>query len=803
MFKHYLRIALRSLLRHKGYSAINLIGLALGLSVGILVMVFVLDETSFDQFHAKGSRMYRIITVFDSEQGKGGRNHTNAWPVGDIIRRNFPETEAVLYTRSAGNLMVTYEGKKVRESAHFVSPEFFQLFSFPLIRGNAETALTEPFSLVISEKMEAKYFPGQNALGKTLVFNDTLEFHITGVMKDIPANSHIQADLLPSFSSWEKLTPDFAYSEGWGSFNMRNYVLLKPATNATAFFEKAKDIYHQYAGDLMKQWGIKASVAFEPVPKIYLHSDAGNGMGPLGSITTIYLLSGVGMFVIILACINFINLATARSVYRAKEVGIKKVVGSNRSRIVAQFLSESLIITLISFGIALASIGLFLPIFNQLLAKNYSMSILANPALMLGMVALLGFITLCAGYYPAWVMSAFKPAEILKGKLQSGTRGVQLRRVLVVAQFVVSVSLVAGTIIVINQLKFMQSHPLGFTTEEVFVVNIARTSPVNGQAYESFLNELKSQSVVKEITFTNALPAVPGWRGQWAYPEGKEDGDHLVETQYVVADEKYIPTLGLTLLAGRNFDPARQADQDALIINEETVQQMGWETPENAIGKRIVSPSQAPAGIVIGVVKNYHDQGLQNKIAPIAIDLNSQYAFLYAIRFSSENTKQLIETIGSMWGKYFPQNEFNYFFLSDTFEKQYAKEQRLANVFSLFSFMTILIALIGLFGLVSFLVTAKTKEIGVRKVLGASTWNLASLLSKEFLLLVIIANVIAVPLVLYFGQQWLHEFAYRQEVSPMVFIITALTALFFTLLVVSIQTLKAASANPVTSLRNE
>jgi putative ABC transport system permease protein len=803
MLQHYIKIAIRSLLKFKGYSVINLTGLALGLTAGVLIMVYVLDELSFDKFHAKGDRLYRVVTVFNSDDGQGGKNETNAWPIGDILRRTFPEAEAVLYTRSAGNLMVTYEGKKVREAAHYASPEFFQLFSFPLIKGNPETALTDPYSLVISEKMEGKYFPNENALGKTLVFNDTLEFHVTGVMKDIPTNSHIQADMLPSFASWEKMNPDFSYSEGWGSFNMRNYILAKSGTNSETFFKKAEDLYNQHAGELMTQWGIKASVGFEPFNEIYLNSKAGNGMGPLGSLTTVYLLSGVGLFVIVLACINFINLATARSVYRAKEVGIKKVVGSTRARLVSQFLSESMVITMLSFAIALAAIGLFLPVFNQLLVKSYTMAALLDVKIIGGTFLLLAFITLCAGYYPAWVMSAFKPAEILKGKMQSGAKGVQLRRVLVVFQFMISVSLVAGTIIVINQLQYMQSRELGFTRDEVFVVNIARTKPVDENAYDAFLTELKSQTVVKEVTFCNALPAVSGWRGQWAYPEGKEDGDHLVETQYIAADDKYLNALDLKLLAGRNFDPARKSDEDALIINEETVRQMGWETPENAIGKRIVSPSQTPAGIVIGVVKNYHDRGLQNKIAPIAIDFESEYSYLYAIRFSIGDSKDLIETLGSVWGKYFPENAFNYFFLSDTFAKEYAREKRLAKVFSIFSSITIIIAVIGLFGLVSFLVTAKTKEIGIRKILGANAWSLASMLSREFLLLVIIANVVAIPLVIYFAQQWLQSFAYRMELSPMVFVLTITTALIITLVTVSIQTMKAAMSNPVDSLRSE
>jgi len=803
MLQHYLNIAIRSLLKFKGYSIINLTGLALGLSAGVLIMVYVLDELSFDKFHVNGDRLYRVNTIFNSDQGQGGINETNGWPIGELIRRNFPEVEAVLYSRSASYLMVTHEGKKVRENAHFASPEFFNMFSFPLIKGSSKTALTEPFTMVVSRKMEEKYFPGESALGKTIELNDTLNFLVTGVMENIPSNSHIQADMIVSFASFEKLNPDFSYADGWGNINMRNYILLKEGTNAQAFSKKAGDLYQQHAGELMKQWGVNPSLAYEPFRDIYLKSEAGNGMGPLGSINTVYLLSGVGLFVIVLACINFINLATARSMYRAKEVGIKKVIGSTRSRLIGQFLSEVMVITLVSFVVALAIIGLFMPLFNQLLEKNYSLLALLDVKIIGGIFLLLTLITLCSGYYPAWVLSAFKPAEILKGKLHSGAKGVQLRRVLVITQFSISISLVAGTLVVINQLQYMESRELGFTRDEIFVVNSARTKPVDDNAYQAFLNDLKSQTVVKDVTFCNALPAYSGWRGQWAYPEGKEDADHLVDMQYIAADEKYLSTLGLSLVAGRNFNPEIKSDENALLINEEAVLAMGWETPENAIGKKIVSPSQHPAGTVIGVVKNYHDWGLQNKIAPCAIDFDSQYAYLYAIHFSVVDTKNLIETLTGIWTKYFPENEFNYSFLSETFARQYAREQRLAKVFTIFAIITILIAAIGLFGLVSFLVSARTKEIGVRKVLGASTGSLTSLLSREFIILVMAANAIALPMVVYGAKQWLQHFAYRMELNPMIFALTVLITLVITLVTVGFQTIQAATENPVKALRNE
>ncbi len=802
MLFHYFKIAYRSLLKYKSYSLINLVGLTLGLAAGILITLYVLDELSYDKFHTNGDRLYRVSSSFSKDTDVDDFLETNAWPVGDVLRREFPETEMVLYTRRAAELIANLEGKMVNERVHYASPEVFKMFSFPLIEGHANTALDEPFTIVISENMKAKYFPNDNALNNTITFNDTIQFRVTGVMKNIPSNSHIQTEMVASFATFEKLNPYFSYTDGWGNFNMRNYVLLKEGADATAFKAKIKNIYTDKAGEQFKQWGVTASLHLEPFTEIYLHSKAGNGFGPAGNINTVYLLGGVGIFVILLACINFINLATARSVQRAKEVGVKKVVGSSRTRLIAQFLGESLIITIISFGFALIFITLFLPAFNELLGKTYALQSLFTPKLIIASIFLTGVIALCSGYYPALVLSAFRPVEILKGKMHRGSGGAVLRRTLVVVQFTISVSLVAGTIVVLDQLEFMQRRDLGFTRDEVFVVSAAHIRGVEPSVYTAFLNDLKAQSLVKNVTRCNSLPSISGWRGQVAFPEG-QSGNDAVSTHYIAADENYLATLDLTLAAGRNFDPARPSDDDALIINESAVSAFGWGTPENAIGKKITSPSGTPAGTVIGVVKDYHDQGLQNKVSLNAIDFNTTYSNLYAIRYTAADTKTLIETLETVWRKYFPENEFNYSFLSETFARQYDKERRIAKVFAIFSSVTILIAVIGLFGLVSFLVASKTKEICVRKVLGANVWSIARLLSTEFILLVLLSNIIAFPLILSVADSWLQRFAFHVELSPMVFIVTALVALSITAITISFHTFRAALTNPATTLRYE
>ncbi|HYC84580.1 MAG TPA: ABC transporter permease [Chryseosolibacter sp.] len=803
MFRNYLKIAFRSLLKFKEFTAINLLGLALGLTAGLMIMMYVLDELSYDQFHTRKDRIYRVETAFHTGDEEGtGTNDANGWGVGAALK-NFPEVEAVMYARGASGLLINHDGKKIRQQMHFATPEFFQIFSFELLKGNTAKVLVEPYSIVITEDMEKKYFDG-NGLNKTLTVQDTLDLVVTGVMKNIPSNSHIQLDALISFSTFTTaIYPAFDFNGGWGNINVRNYVLLKEGADFQSFSKKASDIYVQHAGEALKNWGVEARVHFAPLTDLYLTSKSGNGMGPVGSLDRVYLMSGIALFVILLACINFINLSTARSVYRAKEVGLRKVAGSNRFSLIKQFLSESLLVTICAVFVALAFVGVLLPIFNSIIGKSYTMRALLSPEMIGGALVLIVAITLLAGYYPAVLMSGLKPAEVLKGKMQTSSRGVRLRRTLVVFQFVISATLVLGTQVVIDQLRFMQQQDLGFAKDQIVVINAARVSSPNPDAHETFKNELKALAFVEDVTFSNSLPGNPGWTGQVSFPEGRP-ADEAVSVEYMAIDENYLQTLGLTLLSGKDFSMVSEGDrQQGLLLNETAVAAYGWESPEQAIGKKIQSPSGYPAGQVIGVVKDYHQLGLQQNIGPMVMDLNPRASYLYAVRYKAANTADLIQALGEKWGTHFPGFEFNYFFLDQDFEKQYQAEQRLVIVFGIFSVVTILIAVIGLLGLVSFMVVSRTKEIGVRKVLGAGVIHIASILSKEFVRLVVIANLLAFPLVWYLANEWLQNFANRVSVSPWIFVITLLAGVVITFLSISFQTVKAAMADPVKSLRYE
>lgn len=803
MLTNYLKIALRSLLRFKGFAFINLFGLSLGLTAGILILMFVADELSFDKFHAKRDRTFRVLTqFFTSESGHEGAMEGNGWPVGDVLRREFPEVESVLYMTHGSGFLINHDGKRFRQKIQFTTPEFFNIFSFPLLKGNPATALNDPYSIVITEEMEKKFFPDQDALNKTMTLSDTLEFVVTGVMADMPLNSHMRIDMLLSFSTYQKIFSDFSFEEGWGNINMRNYLLLKEGADPKAFAAKAFSIYTDRVPEMLKNWGVKSNVLFEPLTDTYLRGWTGNTLGPQGNIQRVYLVSGIAAFVIILACINFINLATARSVYRAREVGLRKVSGSSRAGLIRQFLTESFVITFISFGFALLITWVFLPFFNELMQKNYTLATLTNVQVVIGVVGLLIAITCLAGFYPAMVMSSMNPSEVLKGKMQTGTRGIQLRRTLVVFQFMISSILATGTLIVLDQLDYMQKQQLGFSKDNIVVLNAARAKFANAEGYETLKNQIRSMSAVDAVSYTNALPGSPGWDGQIAYPEGRS-GDDAVSVQYMAVDADYVPTMGLEVVTGRNFDRVREHDmKEGLVINETAASIMGWNATE-AIGKKITSPSGFPEGEVIGVVKNYHHKGLQKEIGPLVLDINPESSYLYAIRYKAADTKQLLGSLEDLWKTSFPGYDFNYFFLDETFDKQYQSEERLASVFALFATITVAIAAIGLLGLVSFMVVARTKEIGVRKVLGADVPGIVGLLSKEFVILVGLANLIAVPVAWYFAGEWLSGFAFRMSINPMLFVWTLVAALFLTLITVSFQTIRAAIANPVKSLRYE
>ncbi|MEO9485079.1 MAG: ABC transporter permease [Ekhidna sp.] len=789
-----IRLAFRNLLKFKTHSAINLIGLSLGLAVGALILLYVIDELSFDNFHKKGDRIYKVVT------GSEGGMETNAWPVGYKLRTEFPEVESVLYAKNfPSNIKLNHKDKRVDQSIYYASQEFFDLFSFDLVSSNEKEALTAPFTVVITESLQDVYFEG-DALGKTLTLADSIDFEITGVIENFPENSHIQFDILVSFPTIEKLQW-WSYTEGWGNFNVRNYLLLKEGTDPDVLQSKVKDLYNENNGEWMEEMGVSFSVELIPLKEVYLNETYYNGFGPKGSGKRVKTVTWIAAFLLLLACINYVNLSTARSAYRAKEVGMKKVAGSSRKAIISQFMTESFLLTLISFVVGLVLMSVALPFFNDLMGKKYDIASFGAMEFVTAVLLLLMAVTIGSGFYPAWIISSLNPLNALSGKLNKSYQGLSLRKILITFQFFISSGLVIATLLVINQINYMRTKDLGFEKEQVLIIN-ASDAP-RGSRRDVLKSQLQSISGVYNVSHTNALPGRPGWLGQWAYPE--KEGGEQVDTEYMAIDENFVDVLELQLIAGRNFDLERPSELEAgLIINETCVEEMGWQSPEDAIGREIVSPSQRPAGTVIGVVKDYHGLGLQDIIWPQAMDYRSySYGRYFAIRYDTKQTYELTKGIENAWDDVYGDYELEYFFLDEDFDRQYREENQLARVLTIFAIIILIVSSIGLFGLISFVALSRTKEVGIRKTMGASIGQIIFILSKEFMILVLLGNLFVIPLIWYYGNQWLNDFAFHTTINPAIFVIAIFVTALIAFITVSIQTYKTAKMNPVSALRYE
>ncbi|MEM9325012.1 MAG: FtsX-like permease family protein [Bacteroidota bacterium] len=790
-----LKLAYRSLLKFKGHTLINLIGLSLGLAMGAFTLQYVLEELSFDKFHRRGDRIFKVVTA-----STDGGMETNAWPVGDKLRSEFPEVEAVTYsTRATPTFQVERQGSYYERDFFFATGEFVDIFSFETVAGDAKEALTIANSMLITESMQDLYFKGE-AIGRSIIMQDSIEYRIGAVIADPPVNTHLQFDGLISFATYEKLV-GFSYSQGWGNFNIRNYLMLREGVQIDQVTSKAAGIYREHVGEWLDEMGVDFSVAFIPLEEVYLDSTFYNGMGPNGSRKRVNTLMIISAFLMLLACINYINLSTARSLHRAREVGIKKVHGSSRVALVSQFLIESLLLTSLSFLLAIGFVGLLLPFFNGLLGKEYTLLSFLNRPFLLGVAGLIPAVSLVAGGYPAWVISGFKPLTAVRGIAKSGRQGLTLRRALIAFQFFVSSGLVLATLLVIQQLAYMRMQDLGFDGEQVLVIDATNaTGEVSSAVVKA---QLLSITGVQQVSHTNALPGRPGWQGQWAYPE--RVSDEPVHTEYMAIDESYLSALGLELVAGRGFSEDRPAElKSGLILNETCVQAMGWSSPEEALGKEIVSPSQRPAGTVIGVVKDYHGLGLQSEIWPKAMDFDSdQFGRYYAVKFDKRRTIGVTEAVEDSWEMLYPNFPLQFSFLDQDFDRQYREEEQLAQVLGVFAAVIIIVSAIGLLGLISLVAASKTKEIGIRKTLGATIGDVVLLISRSFVLLVLIGNLLAAPFLWYFGNDWLNTFAHRVQIDPLLFIYALVVTAALAFLIVGYQVFHTARLNPVDALRDE
>ena len=820
MFKNYLKIALRNLVKHKIYSVINISGLALGLACSILILLWVWDELSYDSFFKDANQIYRVNWDYKWNESEGIGPGTPP-PLAAALVNEIPGIRSVVRIYSTANMTVRHGQKFFNENKILgVDSSFFEIFNYRFISGNADNALTEPNSVVLTENTAHKYFGDEDALDKIIRIGEEKNilgkpyhnlFKVTGIIQNPPANSHLQFDFLTSISSH----PEVAYFDwSWVWMQVTTYLKLDNGISSQVVQSEIPAIVKKYApsafsrigfsfDELIKNGG-RWNFILQPMPEIYLKSgETGNRLGPVGNITYVYIFSIIAVFILSLACINFMNLATAYSTNRAKEIGIRKVLGSRKKILVIQFLVESVGFSFLSLLVAMFIVEVMLPLFNNLAGKSLQFDIFNSPILLLWLLLLTLIVGLTAGIYPGFYLSSFKTTQVLKGKLNAGSNNIKLRNVLVVLQFTVTIGLIVCTLIVQNQMDFLRNSDLGFNKEGLVV--ISNENHRLGDQAEAFKEALKSDSHTINASISSGIP--PNYGFEDSYKAKDKEGEQMdLQLDSYMVDEDFIPTLGIKVIQGRNFSRDFSTDSAGVLLNESAVKLFGWKNP---IGKILTYPGGDYKNYkVIGVLKDFNFLTLHEPITPFALfntksksyDIAASYI---VVRIPHAHTEGSIKFLKSEWETFAPNIPFEYKFLDESFEQSYLSDQRLGKIFFIFSFLTIFIACIGLFGLVSFSSKQRTKEIGVRKVLGASVSSIVGLLIKNFLVLVLTANIIACPLVYYFMNKWLQGFAYRININWWMFILAGGLALLIALVTISFQAIKAATANPVESLRYE
>ncbi len=800
MLKNYFKISLRNLKKHKGYSLINVTGLAVGLAGCILIMLFVLDELRYDQHHDKADRIYRV--VFEARfAGDELTDPISPAPMARAMLEIFPEVEAAARLEQRSNAPVEYKDHRFREDRLFYADSsLFDVLTIPFVRGQAETALVEPNTVVLTETMAQKYFGSEDPLDKVMSIRG-YDYRVTGVVVDPPAHTHFHYDFIASF-----ITLPYSENTRWFPINYYTYVALQLGARPEAIEAKIPELVRTHIGaDLEEVSGVSyeeflkrgdyLTYYLQPVADIHLRSHFKTEIEPNGDITYVYLFTVIAFLLLLIACVNFMNLATARSANRAREVGMRKVLGSYRRQLVQQFLGESVMLTMLALVLALGLVVLFLPLFNDLAGKSLDLGFLHEGWFWLGIVAFAVVVGLMAGSYPAFFLASFRPAAVLKGKAAGSARRSGLRNGLVVFQFAVSIILIVGTLGVRNQLAYVQTARLGFDKEHVVVIQ--RIQDLPDARRETFKQALLQHA---NVTHASASLVMPG--GESGSNVYRRVGDERsFAWRFFSIDGDYVETLGLELVAGRDFAPEFTADSAAVLLNETAVKALGWDDP---VGQILEEPGWRQF-TVIGVVKDFHYETMHSEIAPLVfhpLGVTGD-ARVLAARIRPDDIPATLAHLKTQWEAFAPGDPFTYTFLDQDFDSLYRAEQRTGVTFGVFAMLAILVACLGLFGLAAFVAEQRTKEIGVRKVLGASVGGIILLLSRGFLKLVGIAFVLAAPVAYFAMDRLLQDFAYRVEISWPIFLMAGLAVLGIALLTVSYQAVRAALADPVKALRYE
>jgi predicted permease len=788
MLRNYIKIAWRNLWKNKTFSFINILGLALGMACSLLIMIWVQSELKMDHFHQNDSRLYRVM---ENQHYVGVINTFPSTPgvLAENIVKDFPEIQLASQMLWENTPLFTVGNTFEKEKGRYVQGDFLTMFSFPLKEGDPKTALKRPDGLVISQKLADKYFKGQNPMGKTVRIDNTNDVLVTGVLADAPENSSLKFDFLLSYDHWQK---ENQWSKSWDNNGPRCYVLLAPNASVDKVNAKIKNYIKT------KNKNSNVELFLQNYGESYLYSKWEGGVQDGGRIEYVRIFSIVAIFILAIACINFMNLATARSVKRAKEVGVRKVVGAYRNSLMGQFLGESMLITLLSLVLSVLLVLLILPAFNTLTEKHLSLNF-SNPTFLLLLVSLAILTGLISGSYPALFMSSLNPVVILKGSLKFKSSATYFRKGLVVLQFGLSIMLILGTLVVYRQIQFIQTKNLGYDRENLLYM------PLEGDLQRNFptlQQELAHQPGIKSVTCAQSDPLEVGSSTQGVKWPGKDTTQLILFSQNAISYD-YIKTMGIKLLDGRDFSKDFSTDTSHYIINEASARKIGYKSP---VGKELTMWNRK--GKIIGLMKDFHYNSLHQAIEPLILHLQrgndtTRNWGTVLVRTQPGQSKQAIASMETAFKKFNPHFPFKYSFTDQEFASLYKAENTVSKLSSYFAFLAIFISCLGLFGLAAFTAEQRTKEIGIRKVLGATVPNLVGMLSKEFILLVLLASFIAFPLGWYFLSGWLEKYAYRIDLEWWYFLAAIVVAVLIALFTVSFQSIKAALMNPVKSLRTE
>jgi putative ABC transport system permease protein len=789
MIKNLLKTAVRHIRKHFGYSILNILGLTLGITSALFLIIYVFDEISYDRYHENSDRIYRVSSKITETDDQFTWNVAQI-PFGPQVVQDYPEVESFVRFINMPRALYKYEDKEfIEENFYYADSTLFDIFTYKVLKGEVRSAIRDPGKIVLTETVAARYFGDDDPVGKTLTAGED-SYEVTGVIEDVPFNSHFRFDALAARNNLPKQLGS------WGNFGVFTYLLLPEDVDAKAFETKMLGMYDAHMKTIFEPLGIMIEYIMEPMTRIHLYSTNPGEPEPTGSITYVYIFGIIALFLVLIAAMNYMNLATARSSGRAREVGMRKVAGSKRSTLIAQFLSESVVLTVISLVISIILLIVILPRFNMLAGKSFSLSVLYSPVVIISLIGIIIVAGILGGSYPAFFLSRFNPITVLKGELTKGSGGSLFRKILVVIQFTVSVIMIICTLIVFRQLNYMKTMDQGFNQENVLTLQL------NGdmvRKYPVLKQTLLDNENIRYVTSTNT----PMGEGSAKVIMNIETDQGMAQRgiNFAIVDHDFIDALGIRMVQGRDFLQDMPSDTLlAVVVNETLANRMGWQDP---IGKRVeLGDENTLRASVIGMMADYHQTGMYNDIESLMLVYRELGNIIY-VKLSGNNTEQTISFIESKWNEVFPGQPFSYTFLKERFNRQFEADEKRGLIFTLFTVLAIFIACLGLFGLASYMVEQRTKEVGIRKVFGADEGVIVRLIARDFLLLVSIAIVIAIPVAYYFMNNWLQNYVYRTNISIMILVTAALVTIVITFLTISFKAYQAAILNPANSIKTE